>query len=120
MWYASSLTSLQRSYLALKAMYESCTFLVSGSLAAASASTLSVSVRRALITESGSGRAITPWFLIRSSMASLLCFWHQASLITLQAAAFCTMAFRSAGSLSQAALLISSSLTVADSCQPVV
>ena len=54
-------------------------------------------------------------------MASLLCFWHQASLITLQAAAaFCTMAFRSAGSLSQAALLISSSLTVADSCQPVV
>ena len=41
--------------------------------------------------------------------------------MTLQAAAaFSTTAFRSAGSLSQAALLISSSETVAVSCQPVV
>jgi hypothetical protein len=74
-----------------------------------------------LITASGSGLAITPWFLIRSSIASELCFWHQASLMTLQAAAaFSTMACRSLGSFCQAALLISSSDTVADSCQPVV
>ncbi len=54
-------------------------------------------------------------------MASALAFWHQPSLMTLQAAdALLTMACRSLGNLSQAALLISSSETVADSCQPVV
>ena len=54
-------------------------------------------------------------------MASELAFWHQPSLMTLQAAAaFCTTACRSAGSFCQAALLISSSETVAGSCQPVV
>ena len=60
---------------------------------------------------SGSGCAMTPWFLIRSSIASALFFWHQASLITLQAAqAFSTIAFRSGGSLFHAALLMISSL----------
>src|SRR5690606_15265413 len=102
-------------------MYESWTFLVRESLATASARTFSVSLRRASITASGNGRAITPCLLTRSSIASALLRWHQASLITLQAAAaLVTMACRSLGSLSQAALLISSSDTVEDSCQPVV
>ena len=62
-----------------------------------------------------------PWFLTRSSIASALFFWHHASLMTLQAAqAFSTIALRSAGSLSHAALLTISSLAVAISCQPVV
>ena len=74
--------------------------------------------RSFLTTSSGSGRAITPWFLTRSSIASALVAWHQASLITLQEAqAFSTIALRSAGSLAQAALLTTNSLTVADSCQ---
>ena len=41
---------------------------------------------------------MTPWFLTRSSIASALFFWHQASLMTLQAAqAFSTIALRSGG-----------------------
>ena len=64
---------------------------------------------------------MTPWFFTRSSIASALVFWHQPSLITLHAAAaFSTMACRSFGSFSQAALLMRSSETVAGSCQPVV
>src|SRR5690606_26686992 len=111
--YTVSLYPAQASYLALYAMYELCTFFTSGSLATASASTLFVVSRKALTTGSGSARAMTFWFLTRSSIASALVRWHQASLITLHAAAaFSTTACRSFGSFSQAALLISSSDTV--------
>ena len=64
---------------------------------------------------------MTPWFLIRSSIASALFFWHHASLMTLQAAqAFSTIALRSGGREFHLALLTISSLPVAVSCQPVV
>src|SRR3954469_12114419 len=102
-------------------MYESWTFLVTGSRAIASARILVLASRNAATTASGSGAAVMPWFLIRSSIASALFFWHQASLITLQAAqAFSTIALRSAGRLAHLALLTISSLPVAVSCQPVV
>src|SRR6188472_1839875 len=102
-------------------MYESLTFLVTGSLATASARILVLASRKAATTASGSGCAMTPWFLIRSSIASALFFWHQASLMTLQAAqAFSMIALRSGGSEFHFALLMMSSLAVAVSCQPVV
>src|SRR5947209_6636509 len=102
-------------------MYESLTFLVRGSFATASASILLLASRNASTIGSGSGWAMTPWFLIRSSIASALFFWHQASLITLQAAhAFSTIALRSGGREFHLALLMISSLEVAVSCQPVV
>ena len=80
-----------------------------------------MATRNAFTTSSGSGCAMMPWFFTRSSIASALFFWHQASLMTLQAAqAFSTIALRSAGRLFHFALLMMSSLAVAISCQPVV
>src|SRR3954471_4436466 len=102
-------------------MYDSWTFLVTGSLATASSRILVFAVRSASTTASGSGCAMMPWFLIRSSIASALFFWHHASLITLHAAhAFSMIDFKSAGSRFHAALLTINSLAVAVSCQPVV
>src|SRR4051794_19494608 len=102
-------------------MYESLTFLVTGSLATASARIFVLAARSASTTASGSGAAVTPWFLIRSSIASALFFWHHASLMTLQAAqAFSITALRSGDRLFHFALLMISSLAVAVSCQPVV
>jgi len=70
---------------------------------------------------SGSGRAITPWLFTRSCMASALTASHHDQLSTLQPwAQTRTMACRSAGRLSQACLLMISSVTLVGSCQPVV
>ena len=68
-------------------MYELCTFLVTGSLATASARILRVRRTQRFHHGSGSGCAMTPWFLIRSSIASALTFWHQALPRSLQATA---------------------------------
>ena len=67
------------------------------------------------------GAVFTPWLVTRSSKASWLVASHQDWLIAWQAPhAALTISCRSGGRESQAALLTISSVTVEDSCQPVV